>query len=367
MTLGQLTQLLEQLAPPALQESYDNAGLLVGNSFEMLTGVLVSLDATEAVVEEAVARGCNLVVSHHPLIFGGLKRLTGSNYVERTVLKAIRHGVALYAIHTNLDNVLRGVNAKISSRLGLENCAILQPKKGMFLKLVTFVPEAAAAAVREALSQAGAGQLGNYTDCAFQSKGTGTFRGNEHANPAIGMRGQLEFVDEVRLEILVPRHKQRAILQALLHAHPYEEVAYELYAIENEHPEIGAGMLGMLPQPMPIPDFFAHLKTRMNLRCFKHTAPHKETVQRIAVCGGAGSFLLKAARAAHADVLVTSDFKYHEFFDAEQEIIIADIGHFESEIFTNDLLIEYLSPHCMPASVPLYAAKTYTNPVQYFC
>ncbi len=354
---------LEEFAPPALQESYDNSGLLTGSPEEEVTGVLITLDTTEEVVQEAVDKGCNMIISHHPIIFRGLKSLTGRNYVERTVIKAIQHNIAIYAIHTNLDNVVQGVNKKLADKIGLRNPRILQPKKGELMKLVTFVPLPQKDAVTEAIWQAGAGGVGNYDQCSFQLRGTGTFRPNENAKPALGTPLAHEQVTEVRLEVILPAHRQHQVLAALKESHPYEEVAYYLNMLENSNQETGAGIIGELPELMEPGKFLDHLKESLQLACIRHTPPAGKFVKKIAVCGGSGSFLIKRAKQAGADVFITADVKYHEFFDAENQVMIADIGHYESEVFTKELIYDTLSKKF--TNFALQLSEIVTNPISY--
>ncbi|WPP53102.1 Nif3-like dinuclear metal center hexameric protein [Catalinimonas niigatensis] len=355
---------LETIAPRSYQESYDNSGLITGNKKDVVTGAIISLDCTEAVVKEAIEKDCNLIISHHPIIFRGLKSLTGGNYIERTVIKAIKHDIAIYAIHTNLDNISQGVNRKICEKIGLQKPRILLPKAQTLNKLTVFVPTENSDALLNALSEAGAGHIGNYTNCSFQVEGTGTFQPNELANPTIGERGKLEKVKERRIEVIFPAYLANQILAAMHQAHPYEEVAYYLHALENKNQEVGSGMIGSLSEAMPAETFLAHLKESMQLHCIRHTQPPKGKIQRVAVCGGAGSFLLPHAIRQQADVFVAADFKYHEFFDAEDHLMIADIGHYESEVYTKELIMELLSQKFVTFAVHL--AKTNTNPVFYY-
>ncbi|MFA0963599.1 Nif3-like dinuclear metal center hexameric protein [Roseivirga sp. BDSF3-8] len=358
-----ITAYLDRIAPPAYQENYDNSGLIAGEPHKEITGVLVTLDVTEDVVEEASKRSCNLIVAHHPIIFKGLKRLTGSNYVERTVMMALRNDIAIYAIHTNLDNVHTGVNRKICEMIGLEKTKILAPKKNLLKKLEFFVPEENTKEVLNALHRAGAGEVGNYDHCSFRSSGTGSFRPGEGTKPHIGAQDVQEEVKEHKAEVLLPAHKEHAVLQALFAAHPYEEVAYYLFLLENENQEVGSGMVGELPQPMQAMEFLRHLKRSMNLNMIRYTKPTGREIRRVAVCGGAGSFLLGQAKRSQADVFITADFKYHEFFDAEDSIMIADIGHYESEVYTKDLLVEILNKKF--ANIASYLSEVVTNPIAY--
>lgn len=354
---------LESVAPPAYQESYDNAQLLVGNPEDKVTGVLCALDVTEEVVAEAVNRGCNVIVAHHPIIFKGLKSLTGKNYVERTVIQAIRSHVAIYAIHTNLDHVIHGVNAKIAEKIGLKNLQILSPKKEILTKLVTFAPQSDTEKIRNSLFEAGAGIIRDYKNCSFRVAGRGTFLPMENANPAVGQVGKLEEELENRIEVMFPTHLQGKIVAALKQSHPYEEVAYYLHQIVNENQEVGAGMVGEMEVEMEENDFFVHLKQQMDLQLVKHTRFLGRPIKRVALCGGAGIFLLGNAKRSGADVFITSDVKYHEFFDADEHLVLADIGHYESEFFTKELLMDILSQKF--SNIALYLSNVVTNPISY--
>jgi dinuclear metal center YbgI/SA1388 family protein len=362
-TIQDIVSYLEKVAPPSYQESYDNSGLITGNPPDEVKGILCSLDATEAVVQEAISLGCNLIIAHHPIIFKGLKSLTGKNYVERTVIKAIKNDIAIYAIHTNLDHVAHGVNKKIADKIGLINTTILQPKKALLSKLVTFVPLEAKQKVLEALFESGAGEIGEYSGCSFNSEGIGTFTPSYKANPQKGSKGNQHEEQEVRIEVLLPTHLEKRVLTALKKAHPYEEVACFLHKLENENQLVGAGMVGELPHPMEEKKFLNGLKVSMDLRVIKHTELLKKPVQKVAVCGGAGIFLLPQAKRSGADMFITSDIKYHEFFDAENQIVVCDIGHYESEIFTKELLVEILSQKF--SNIALYLTKVVTNPITY--
>ncbi len=362
-TIKQLIQYLEQLAPPIYQESYDNCGLLTGSADWELTKILVTLDCTEAVVDEAITKGCNLIVAHHPIIFGGLKNLNGKNYVERTVIKAIKNDIAIYAIHTNLDNVQHGVNAKICEKLGLINTKILVPKTNTLKKVSVFIPQTHLQVVQEAMFNEGAGNIGNYSECSFYSTGMGTFKGNEKSNAFVGEVGKQHQEPEFKLEVLVDDIKLNNVISAMLTAHPYEEVAYDVYAILNSNATIGSGMIGELTEALSTEAFLKHLKIAMNLNVIRFT-PYSNKVKKVAVCGGSGSFLLRNAIGAHADAFVTGDFKYHEFFDAESRLMIADIGHYESEIFTINLLADEILKKFPTFAVIL--SEINTNPINYY-
>ncbi len=366
MIVKDIIAAIEEFAPPVYQESYDNSGLQVGDVNDTVTGVLLSLDVTEAIVAEAMYRGCNMIVVHHPLIFGGLKRITGRTYVERVVKLAIKNDISIYAAHTNLDNVMAGVNDRFARKLGLTHTRILAPKGGILAKLCTYVPLPAADAVRNALFIAGAGHISRYSECSFNTTGTGTFRPSAGTNPTIGAAGgPREEVQELRIEVLVPAHAEAAVLRALHASHPYEEVAYELVPLANKATEIGAGMIGTLPQPLSGTEMLALIRTQMKTGCIRHTELSGKQIKKVALCGGSGSFLLKDAIAAGADIFITGDYKYHQFFDAEGRIVIADIGHYESEQFTSEIFEEILKKKFPNFAVLL--SNLSTNPVKYFC
>ncbi len=364
MKIAEITACLEAIAPLSLQESYDNAGLITGDVNWECTGIITALDATEEVVLEAIEKKCNLIVAHHPMIFGGLKKINGKNYVEKTVITAIKNDIAIYAIHTNLDNVLKGVNGKMAEQLGLINCQILQPKNNTLKKLFTFVPIDLAEKVRNAIFAAGGGQISNYSECSFNTAGTGTFKAGEGTDPFVGKVGERHTENEMKIEAIFPGWLQGNILAAMIAAHPYEEVAYDIIALDNQQPMVGSGLLGELPGLVTEPELLELIKKQFNLQVIKHTTLTGNMVKKIALCGGAGSFLIGAAIAAGADFYISSDIKYHEFFDANSRLVIADIGHYESEQFTIGLLFDILSEKFPNFAVLKTGVKT--NPVHYF-
>jgi len=359
-----ITQYLEQFAPLRYQESYDNCGLLIGDEDWPVKGVLISLDCTEEIVDEAIESNCNLIIAHHPILFKPLKKLSGKSYVERTITQAIKNDVAIYAIHTNLDNVKEGVNKKLAQKLGLTELKILSPKSSGLMKLETFCPKSETESVLEAIHKAGAGSIGNYKDCAYVTDGTGSFRPNKYADPHIGKANELEKVAEDRIEVIFPKYLQNTILKSLVQAHPYEEVAYYFQELANTNQEVGSGMIGVLPNPITQKKFLIHLKDLLGTPCIKHTEMTEKPIQKVAVCGGAGSFLIPNAITSSCDAFITSDLKYHEFFDADGKILLADIGHFESEESTKDLLSDIITENFPKFAVRL--SKTDTNPIRYF-
>jgi dinuclear metal center YbgI/SA1388 family protein len=363
MRVSELVAYLNKLAPTCYQETYDNSGLLVGNPETEIKGVLVALDCIESVVDEAIATQSNVIVTHHPIIFSGLKRLTGATYIERTVIKAIQHNIALIAIHTNLDNMPHGVNQVICEKLGLQHTRILSPKENSIFQLSVYVPHTHTTVVQQALAEAGAGKIGNYEACSFTSSGEGRFLPTANAQPFVGEINQLQVEPEQKIEVLVPKHAINQVILAMKAAHPYEEVAYFLFPLSNNNPTIGSGMIGTLTVPIDSHKFLQHVKQTFGCGTVRYTKPVNQQVQHIAVCGGSGSFLLKQAIQQQADVFITADFKYHEFFDAESRIIIADIGHFESEQFTSHWIVEQLKKKFSTFAIRL--TNVNTNPINY--
>ena len=355
---------LETIAPLSYQESYDNSGLLTGNKQDIVNGVLTTLDCTEEIVQEAIDKRCNLIVTHHPIIFSGLKKITGTNYVERTIILAIKNNIAIYAIHTNLDNIISGVNFQFAKKLGLTNISILNKKQNTVSKLVSFVPIEKKEELLNNLYKAGAGKVGNYSECSFSSVGEGTFTPNEQSNPTIGSKGNAETVLESRIEVLVASHEVNQIVSVLKSAHPYEEVAYYITATKNTNQELGAGIIGELRKEKPIQEFLADLKKSMKLDVIKYTNKYEGKIKKVAICGGSGSFLLASAQQKKVDAYISSDFKYHEYFDAEDQLMICDIGHYESEVATKDLLYDILSKKF--SSFALNLSEIDTNPISYF-
>ncbi|MFT4851028.1 MAG: dinuclear metal center YbgI/SA1388 family protein [Sediminicola sp.] len=364
MKVKDVASILEELAPLSYAEDFDNTGLLIGDKNADITGILVTLDTLESVIDEAISSNCNLIVSFHPIIFSGLKKLTGATYVERVVAKAIKHDIAIYSIHTALDNAWNGVNAMICETLQLKNKQILIPQRNTIKKLITYAPIGQASQVQNALFTAGAGEIGNYTNCSFTSNGTGSYNPNEKSNPTIGKKGELHFEEETQIAVTYHKHLEPALLKALLSAHPYEEVAYEITTLENKNQYIGMGMVGEFTSAMDEADFLKFIKTTMKTDCIRHSKLNNSTIKKVAVLGGSGSFAIESAKAAGADAFITSDLKYHDFFKAENTILLTDIGHYESEQFTKELLHSFLNKKITNFAVLL--AQTNTNPITYF-
>ncbi len=343
MRIRDILQVIESLAPLSLQEGFDNCGLQIGDANREATGALVSLDVTESVVDEAARLGCNLIVSHHPLIFRPFKSLTGKNDVERCMMKAVKRDVCVYAAHTNLDNAYGGVNFKLAELLGLRQVRVLSPQKGQLIKLVTFVPQAHADSVRSALFNAGAGNIGEYDSCSYNLQGVGTFKAKEEANPFVGRVGELHLENEVRIETILPRFRQTEVLRALISVHPYEEAAYDLYPLENEWTRAGSGVVGILPEPMPEQEFLFWVKDTLNLPVLKHSKHIGREIHDVALCGGSGAFLINQAIAYGADAFITGEAKYNDYYDVEDKILLAVAGHFETEVCTKDIIFDVIT------------------------
>lgn len=355
---------IENFAPIALQEDYDNCGLQIGDSDRIATGILITLDVNEAVLNEAVANNCNLIISHHPITLSGIKKITPDNLTGRIVLKAAQKNIAIYSAHTNIDSVKNGVSMQLAKKLGLDNYSILETRANMLIKLVTFVPNADAERVRVALFEAGAGHIGNYDCCSYNLTGHGTFRGNDLTNPYAGKKGELHTEEEIRIETIFPTHLQNKVVKALISTHPYEEPAYDLYPLKNQWNEAGYGVIGDLPEALSPNEFLQKLKSITGTGYIRYTEKVGKPIKKVAVCGGSGSFLVKKAASAGADAFVSGDFKYHQFFEAPENMMIADIGHYESEQFTKELFFEVLTKKFPNFAIRL--SNVNTNPIKYF-
>ena len=363
MKIKEIVSALERFAPLPLQDGFDNAGLQIGLTDAEATGALLCLDVTEAVLDEAIASGCNLIISHHPLIFKGYKSITGKDYVERCILKAIKNDIVIYSAHTNLDNVPGGVNFKIAEKIGLKNVRILDPKESSLIKLVTFVPSAQAEEVRNALFTAGCGCIGNYDSCSYNTEGEGTFRAQEGSHPFCGTVGELHRETEVRIETILPEYKKGEVIRALLSKHPYEEPAYDLYPLHNSWAQVGSGIVGELEEPESELEFLKRIKKIFEVGCLKHNKLTGRLIQKVSLCGGAGAFLIPQAVRSGADVFITGEIKYHDYFGRETDILLAEIGHYESEQYTKEIfysIIRDLFPN-----FALQFSKVNTNPIKY--
>ncbi|MDR4987545.1 MAG: Nif3-like dinuclear metal center hexameric protein [Bacteroidales bacterium] len=364
MQLGKILQVLEDIAPSSLQESYDNSGLQIGSPGQSVNRGLICLDATPAVMQEAIDKQCDLVLCHHPLIFKGVKKITGEQATDKVLIEAIRHGIAVVSVHTNLDNTLMGVNHALASELGLTQVKILKVAEGLLKKLVVFCPLEHADKLRAAIFAAGAGQIGNYDCCSFNTEGRGSFRAGDGASPFTGKLNELHYEPEVRVETIFPAYLQKSILTAMFANHPYEEVAYDIYPLDNAFDKAGAGMIGDLDSPLPVDDFLQHVKLTLSAALLRHSHTQKEQIKKVAVCGGSGSFLIQEAIRAGADAFITADVKYHQFHEAEQRILLIDAGHYETEQFAKELLLNGIKKKL--TNFALLISEADTNPVRYF-
>lgn len=363
MKLRDVARILENLAPLSLQETYDNVGLITGTKDQELTGIMICLDISIPVIREAIGKGCNMIISHHPALFKPIKRLTGNTLSEQILIELIRNNIAAYAVHTNLDNVANGVNSGLAQKLGLQNTRFLDQHSGLLRKLVTFCPVNAADKVREAICRAGAGSIGNYDYCTFNAEGFGTFRGNEKSNPYVGLKNEIHREKEVRIETVFPEYLQQSVISGLLEAHPYEEVAYDIFPLENDLPFAGSGMIGELAKSLPVKEFLELISEKLNPGAIKYSKGKQLRIKKIAICGGAGSFLIPAAIAAGADAFVTSDLKYHDFQSFEGSLFLVDAGHYETEIHVKDLIRIALSEKF--PNFAIFTSKKEKNPVNY--
>ena len=362
MKLGKIIEYLEQIAPLSLQESYDNAGLLTGNRDQEIGKALITLDVTPEVMNEAIQEKAGLILAHHPVIFHGLKHLRGDNMVERLVIQAIKNDIALYAVHTNLDNVFDGVNARLAQEIGLQKTRILAPE-GQLKKLVVYVPVRQAEKVRAALLDAGAGHIGNYSHCSFRMAGEGTFKALDGAHPYVGKVGEIHHEEEMRIETIVPDYLLSRVVQAMLREHPYEEPAYDIFPLDNKNGFTGAGLIGELPEPLAAMDFLQRLKNHLQAQAIRYGVLVPQEIKKVALCGGSGSFLMHAAFSAGADVFVTADLKYHDFFLFQNQMLLVDAGHYETEQFTKELLFDLLTKKF--PNFALQISRFNTNPVSF--
>ncbi|WP_297796176.1 Nif3-like dinuclear metal center hexameric protein [uncultured Eudoraea sp.] len=364
MKVRDVSEILEELAPLEYAEDFDNVGLLVGDPDTNVSNILVTLDSPEIVIDEAINKSCNLIISFHPILFKGVKTLTGANYVERAVIKAIRNNIAIYCLHTALDNAIDGVNAKICEILEVKNPRILLPQRGTIKKLTTYIPKAQSKILLDALFKAGAGNIGNYSECSFTIDGKGSFKAGSKANPIKGKKHELHLEEETQINVTYLRGNERNILTALFDHHPYEEVAYEISTLNNVNSQIGMGMIGELEHAIGEKEYFKLIKNKMNVSSIRHSAFLGKKIKKVAVLGGSGAFAISAAINSGADIFVTSDLKYHQFFEAENKILLADIGHYETEQFTKNLLVDYLTKKMPNFAISL--SESITNPIKYF-
>jgi dinuclear metal center YbgI/SA1388 family protein len=363
MTVKQICNIIEKKYPLKLQEGWDNSGLLVGNYDEQVTGILLTIDVTEKVVDEAISKDCNFIIAHHPIIFRPLKRIVGQNIVEKTVIKAIKNNIAIYGAHTNVDNSNDGINKIICEKLGIQNTRVVLPAEKLLLKLVTFVPKDFAKKVRTAIFEAGAGHIGNYDACSYNIEGIGTFRAGEKTNPFVGKKGELHYEPETRIETIFPAFLKNEILNAMKNAHPYEEIAYDIYPLENTSNAYGSGLIGTLATPVDELQFLQKIKKELDVRCLRHSNLLNKKVKKVAVCSGGCGFLISTAASKGADVFIAADLKYDNFISAQNKILIVDAGHYETEILIKNLFYEFIRKNFINFAVEF--STSFGNPVNY--
>ena len=364
MKLKDFTSYLDSAIPLAYQESYDNSGLQVGLPDQEITSAMICLDVTEKVVSEAIQSECNLLISHHPLIFNGIKRITGNTSTEKILYEAVKNDIAIYSAHTNLDMLSNGVSHKMAEKIGLEKISVLSPSPDRLLKLVTYIPESHFEKVKNALFEAGAGVIGNYDNCGYAVSGTGSFRGNDATNPFAGEKGKIHLEKEIRFETVLFTHLKDKVIKALVEAHPYEEVAYDLFALENNNIGIGLGCVGILHDPLTETDFLKLIYSVFDARGIRYSNLTGKTVSKVALCGGSGASLISEAIHSGADVYLTADIKYHDFFKTENRILLVDAGHFETEKFSREILKDLIIKKFPKFAVRF--SETNTNPINYF-
>jgi dinuclear metal center YbgI/SA1388 family protein len=363
MILRDIIAVLESFAPPAYQEDYDNTGLTIGDKNMEVSAALLCLDVTEDVISEALLKGANLIISHHPAIFHPLKKLTGENHTERIVARALSGNIALYCMHTNIDNIYEGVNQRICQKLELLGPVLLKPRQDLLRKLVTFVPSESANEVREKLFQAGAGHIGRYEKCSFNIEGRGTYFATDEAKPYRGKIGKLHEETETRIEVIFPAVWTHEIVRNLLMAHPYEEVAYDILPLDNPYSKVGSGMAGELAQAEDAREFLQRVKNIFHCPTIRHSSLPAKPIQKVAVCGGSGAYLMQTARNSGADIFLTGEIPYHQFFEADQQMMLADIGHYESEQYTIEIFYEILQKKLPTFAV--HFSSINTNPIYY--
>lgn len=362
MKIIELAKKIEDFAPSTYQEDYDNSGFQVGNIEDEIKGVLITIDVTEEVIDEAIRKKCNLIISHHPLIFPKIKKILGRNNTERCIIKAIQNDITIYSNHTNLDKVEGGVSYRLAEKLGLKEIQTLYREDDLLFKVATYVPSAHAVAVREAMFSAGAGKIGAYSNCSYNLTGIGTFKAQEGCNPFVGKINEEHSEEEVKIETIVPKAKLNATINAILSVHPYEEPAYDIFPTKNTF-SVGLGAIGNLPEPIDEIEFLHKIKKTLKADRIRHTAILGKKISKVALCGGSGAEFLQTAINSGADIYISADFKYHQFFEAENKIIIADVGHFESEQFTKDIFYDIISKN--NTNFAIYYTDCKTNPINY--
>lgn len=366
MTIEKITTYLEKWAPKGIAWEKDNVGLQVDSKQKVLKNILLCLDVDEDVVDDAIKKRCNLIISHHPLLFNPIRNIKPGNKTSDIIIKLIKNDISLYSAHTNLDFTKDGVSFQLAKRLKLHSIKFLRNLSDNLVKLVVFVPFEFVEKVAEAIHNKGGGIIGEYSHCSFRLAGKGTFKGSDKSNPKVGEKGKLEFVDEIRLEVLVNTFDLSTVISAMKDAHPYEEVAYDIYPLRNENVNYGIGAIGELIDSMNQKEFLDYVSKNLRVKNFRYSGNTNKKIRTVAVCGGSGSDLLNTAIYIGADAFITADVKYHTFQDAENRILLIDAGHYETEIFILDEIKRKLDNFLAKSKNEVFIYKGSTNPVSFY-
>jgi dinuclear metal center YbgI/SA1388 family protein len=366
MIVKNLIKHIETWAPPGIAWEKDNVGLQLGSTQSQITNVLLCLEVDSKVVDDAIKKRCNLIISHHPLIFTPLKSITDRDNQSDLIKKIIKNDINVFSAHTNLDFAKDGVSFQLAKKLKLQQIRFLKNLSSNQYKIVVFVPEKFVEKVASAMHIAGGGQIGDYSNCSFRIVGQGTFKGSNSTNPFVGIKGNLEYVREIRLEMIANSFDLPKILSAMKESHPYEEVAYDLYKLNNENVNFGMGAIGVLNQSMTKEEFLFYVSKSLKIKNFRYNSGKKNKIRTVAVCGGSGSDLADEAIKQNADAFITADVKYHKFQDVQNKILLIDAGHYETEIFILDELKRRIQKFLNNGNNKVYKYKGSTNPIIFY-
>jgi dinuclear metal center YbgI/SA1388 family protein len=366
MKCDNIIKIIEDWAPKSIAWEKDNVGLQVGSLRREVKNILLCLDVNEKVIDEASKKNCNLIISHHPLLFRSLKKIDIERDQKSKILeKLIKKDITLYSAHTNLDFTKDGVSFQLADKLGLSNQRFLLNKSSNLNKLIVFVPVDNADKVAEAMHSAGAGIIGEYSHCSFRTIGMGTFKGSNKSKPSMGVKGKLNKVSEVKIEVLVNSFDLHKVISSMKKIHPYEEVAFDVYPMVNENFNYGMGVIGDLKKELTAKEFLTYVSKSLRINNFRFNKGSKFRIKKVAVCGGSGSDLLETAIKSKADAFVTADVKYHTFQDAEDEILLIDAGHYETEIHSLNAIKNRIE-NSLKDKVKVYKFSGTTNPIVFY-
>jgi len=367
MTCGEIFKYIRSWAPEEIAWNKDNVGLQVGSAKRKVKNILLALDLNMKVIIEAVKKDCNIIITHHPLLFNPLRKIdTDQDNTSLLVEKLIKHDITLFSAHTNLDFTKDGVSFELAKTLKLTNLRFLSNIKSAQYKLIVFVPEGHIEKVASAIFENGGGIIGEYSNCSFRTKGQGSFKGSKKTSPSIGKKLNYEKTDEIKLEVLIDSWKLNEILSAIRSVHPYEEIAYDVYPLNNENVNYGIGAIGELHTAMNQREFFNHVSKSLKINNFRYTTGKTNKIKTVAVCGGSGSEVIPAAIKKGADALITADIKYHTFFDNERKILLIDAGHYETEIFSLNEVNKRLADLIKKKKNKVFKYNGSTNPVIFY-